>query len=817
VIRLTELAVTEFRGIKKLTLSLADESFAICGRNGTGKSGVVDAIDFALTGGISRLKGSGTGGLSTRQHGPHIDSSTKPAAATVKLTFSVPSAGITHATILRSVAKPSQPVITPDTPEVRSALASVANHPEFTLSRRELIRYVLSDASGRARDVQSLLRLERVGELRALFQRISNTEAKTHAAAQRHLIDAETRMRTALQITDTNIDTIKAAIDERRDVLGLGPADDVLLAGVLTLGLNAGGTTMLLPKAKWLVDIEAATEALNELSGDDLNARIEAATLLLEDHLADPESVRASQFEPFLGRALELFDGNECPVCHIPWEPDAFKEIVAEHIEKHRRAAAALVQVVAALRSVADTVTARASVTSFPAPIGSQLDPKVDTDVLRRLDRETTATAALLRSDSPDQEAADALKGWPRHRESVATVLAQLRSATSALPEQSASNIARDYLVGGQGAIDLWKDANEQTESTSAAAARAKHVFDTYVASTDAALEGIYERVQETFGRLYGFINNDDERDFTARLTPEASSLDLNVDFYGRGHFPPGAYHSEGHQDSMGICLYLALLKHILGDNFTFAVLDDVLMSVDAGHRRAVSKMLVSEFPTTQFILTTHDNVWLKNMVGQSLIKPRQFVHFRTWTVDTGPTDWEGVSVWDEVRNNVNADQVQNGAATLRHYLEYVSRELCHNLRARVEFHNDGEYPLGDLLPQAIARLNDRYKGAKAAAQSWGKNDEMAAVSLMQEKLKEVAEAAKIDQWHLNSAVHYNAWANFQPEDFAPVVDAYETLLSAFNCPDCRGLVYVSPEAGTENALRCPCGTINLNLVKKPR
>src|SRR2546429_4550729 len=25
--------------------------------------------------------------------------------------------------------------------------------------------------------------------------------------------------------------------------------------------------------------------------------------------------------------------------------------------------------------------------------------------------------------------------------------------------------------------------------------------------------------------------------------------------------FPPGAYHSEGHQDSMGVCRYLALMK----------------------------------------------------------------------------------------------------------------------------------------------------------------------------------------------------------------------------------------------------------------
>jgi chromosome segregation ATPase len=57
----------------------------------------------------------------------------------------------------------------------------------------------------------------------------------------------------------------------------------------------------------------------------------------------------------------------------------------------------------------------------------------------------------------------------------------------------------------------------------------------------------------------------------------------------------------------MGVCLCLALMNHLLGENFTFAVLDDVLMSVDRGHRREVCSLLKTHFPHTQFIVTTHD------------------------------------------------------------------------------------------------------------------------------------------------------------------------------------------------------------------
>jgi hypothetical protein len=46
----------------------------------------------------------------------------------------------------------------------------------------------------------------------------------------------------------------------------------------------------------------------------------------------------------------------------------------------------------------------------------------------------------------------------------------------------------------------------------------------------------------------------------------------------------------------MGVCLYLALMKRVLGDRFRFAVLDDVVMSVDQGHRKQFCRLLKTRF-----------------------------------------------------------------------------------------------------------------------------------------------------------------------------------------------------------------------------
>lgn len=91
---------------------------------------------------------------------------------------------------------------------------------------------------------------------------------------------------------------------------------------------------------------------------------------------------------------------------------------------------------------------------------------------------------------------------------------------------------------------------------------RAKLIYDKYCDVADDTLETLYSDVENRFGEFYGAINKDDEGSFKAKFKPDGAKLELLVDFYGLGMFPPGAYHSEGHQDGMGICLYLALVEN---------------------------------------------------------------------------------------------------------------------------------------------------------------------------------------------------------------------------------------------------------------
>lgn len=291
--------------------------------------------------------------------------------------------------------------------------------------------------------------------------------------------------------------------------------------------------------------------------------------------------------------------------------------------------------------------------------------------------------------------------------------------------------------------------------------------------------------------------------------------LGFDVDFYGRGLFPPGAYHSEGHQDSMGLCLYLALMRHLQGAGFTFAVMDDVLMSIDTGHRREACTLLKKQFPNTQFIMTTHDPIWLRHMRTEGLIGARSAIQFRGWSVDQGPTQWDDRDVWTEIDEYLGQNDVRSAAGLLRHYLEYIAAELCHRLRAPVEFRGDARYELGGLLPAAVSQMRRLYRRAKNAANSWNQKDVVEQLAIREENFATLARASEVEQWQVNAAVHFNSWDSLGKDDFGPVMEAFRGLLGGFTCPACDEYLRVSPDRETAELIRCECGKTNINLLKK--
>ena len=220
MIKLESIHIEEFRGIRKLDLDFGKANYAISDPNGSGKSGVIDAIEFVLTGEIKRLTGSGTGGLTISRHGPHVDKANSPDSAFVQLCLFVPKLG-KSVKITRKAKSPKTSTIEPADKDVIAALAEVADHPAITLSRRDIIRFILVEPGKRSEEIQSLLKLAELGQTRGAFNTALTRLRNTHRTKVAQVQSAQDALSLHLQVRPIIKDRVLEAVNLRRKTLDL--------------------------------------------------------------------------------------------------------------------------------------------------------------------------------------------------------------------------------------------------------------------------------------------------------------------------------------------------------------------------------------------------------------------------------------------------------------------------------------------------------------------------------------------------------------------------------------------------------------------
>jgi len=129
---------------------------------------------------------------------------------------------------------------------------------------------------------------------------------------------------------------------------------------------------------------------------------------------------------------------------------------------------------------------------------------------------------------------------------------------------------------------------------------RKKHVQD-ILESVSANIEQLYLQVHpnEPVGGIRFYLNPNRPR-----------SLEFDGRFGDVEDIPPGAYYSESHLDTLGVCVFLALSKH-LDDGNTIVVLNDVVTSIDQAHMERFMNLLHDEAENfNQLVITTHYRPW---------------------------------------------------------------------------------------------------------------------------------------------------------------------------------------------------------------
>ncbi len=816
MIQVQKLRIEEFRGIRDLDLSMESMSFVVVGPNGSGKSGVVDAIDFALTGNVARLSGAGTGGISVAKHAPHVHQRDNPAAARVTLTFTHSASGQTG-TLTRSVKTAGQFTLEPNTPELVAAVEWASRHPELILSRREVIKYVNTEPGKRAQEVQALLKLDRIDETRRLLMTARNKTSTAARSADDAVKSAEDGVRRILDATSLLPSEVTVAVNKKREVLGLEALTTVTLETDLGAGAKADDSQSTFNRTSAIRDIEAVTSYLTEHEDLD-NATNELSEVLVELE-TDPAVLDALKHRHLVETGLPLVTENTCPLCDLEW-PDvaSLRQHLSDKLTRSETAAKLQQRIQTAAGNVNGQLRSVRSLIHSAQPHAVTMGQTALQTALLDWSNDLAAFEAKLATiESIRNETERATNDPLAMPSSIVDGLEVLRAAIEALPDQTETEAARTFLTVAQDRWTQLRQARAKATKATAAHKAATTVYEKYNSVADAALTELYKTVEEDFSNFYRQINSDDESSFKAGLSPTAGKLDLEVDFYGLGMFPPMAYHSEGHQDGMGVCLYLALIRQLLKSDFRLAVLDDVVTSVDANHRRQFCKLLKEVFPDVQFIMTTHDEVWARQMQSSGLIARRSLARFHGWTVDGGPFYGQGGDFWTQIEADLANDDVPGAAHKLRRNLESSLADIAASIQGQVVFRADNNYDLSSFFSAVKGRHGDLLKKATASANSWNNDAAKQAVEDLKTERAQAILAQDGENWAINALVHNNDWATMTKADFTPVVEACKQFLELFTCSNdvCDGWIYVLGIPGREEELRCSCGAFNLNLRKK--
>ncbi|MGC9517478.1 MAG: AAA family ATPase [Methanomicrobiales archaeon] len=799
--RIHELEICNFRGIKELKLEPNGKNFLISGPNGSGKSAIVDAVDFLLTGDVSRMKGPGTKDIKLKEHAPHVASDVKDCwvKAVVKL-----SDIDEHVEIKREMIKPRNLICDERYVDLLKPVQELASRGQHVLTRREILNFVTADAHRRGKQIQNLLKINEVDATRQILVKVRNNLKNEFQNAKGNLKTSQSHINSTVSIDSFNEESVLNFVNENREILG-GEALTVLDSVQLKNNIQSP-------------DIHSDTSINLELLEKDLENLPTAEFLeefgLLQSKFQDLyNKIRSDETQPqdrLLLTELGLkLTGDVCPLCDTPWDPDELENHISQKLDNLKETKKDLERIEELAgeisHQVKDKLKSIGEVLKATRKLGLETKSHQITfweENLLRIDK------ALEKGDYSGEELPEA--GDLREIGDLIFKMAEKHyGATS--PEQT----AWDKLNRLEENLKYYEENLIKREKAEYALRNAETLLSAFIESRDQILDDLYTDIKDRFVELYRKLHSSDEENFDALIASSGAEVDFKVNFHGQGNHPPHALHSEGHQDSMGICLYLALAERLTKGYIDLIVLDDVMMSVDAPHRRQICHLLADFFKGKQFFITTHDQTWARQLQSEGVIKSKNRVELSNWTIHDGPRVNYIGDIWQPIEKDLKRNDVPAAAAKLRRGSEEYFSLVCSALQAPVKFKFSGQYELGDLLSGAQSAYNKYLKRAKTAARSWENYSELEKLIEIEKYSKDVFRRINIERWAVNPAVHFNEWADFTPQDFKPVMLSFQDLFSLFQCDNCGTILHLTMNGMNPESIKCNCGSFNWNLVKK--
>lgn len=359
--------------------------------------------------------------------------------------------------------------------------------------------------------------------------------------------------------------------------------------------------------------------------------------------------------------------------------------------------------------------------------------------------------------------------------------------------------------------FENYKSKKRKSELLEKKVKKTEHLLKLISKERKEFVEQVLEDISDVVEKLYEKIHPDEGYGkimFSLKKNAKGS-VEITSHFHTEKNIYPQAYFSESHLDTLGICVFLALAKHY-SDGNTIVILDDVITSVDQVHIERFMNMIHEEVSSfSQFIITTHYRPWRdRYRYGIGPSSNVQLIELLHWALPRGIRHTKTKLIVEDLKEKIEENPIdrQGIASKAGVLLESLLDFLTLQFRCKLPRSIDPNYTLGDFLSGLGAKL-------KKALEIKIKKPEGTVESIFLEPLMNpILETT----WIRNQVgCHFNlAGFDIPDNDIMKMGRDTIALAQSLICSDC-GQLPSNDRSGSYWA--CKCGNRNLFPLKSPR
>jgi len=498
--------------------------------------------------------------------------------------------------------------------------------------------------------------------------------------------------------------------------------------------------------------------------------------------------------------SLKIYD--RCPLCDQPYEGDLIEHILGKqgHLDKLSKRRKELEKSRKELFSSIDGIIGKIEHTSSYLE-GKELEPP-----LIEFERN------LKNVNSPLKECKDILekkienidKGFDfltkvdtKEYESLLGSESKIKEEISRQVENLEKDESRKALVDDFQRVDKlkesflkWRRLNKKIERIEEIKSAYEKIRDDYVEDTKKSVQESFDAISSDVAAYFKILEQESDvlGDPKIKLYSERDkAVELEVMFGGDPISPAYKFLSESQLNSFGLSIFLASAKHF-NPNFKFMIMDDVINSFDTYKRPRVIDILSEHFSDYQILLFTHDSIWLDRLQRSfpQWIRKRFF----GWDYTIGPRIELGKNSYEQIDELLSQDKPTEAGWMFGRYLEWVLQELCENLEASVKYNRRNEFTLSELVQAFRERMLKKL------------TSDHSIVKLILDFERDTGFRNFCDHWK-------DSETDYSSPEIREIVQNWKDIESKIECDKCHKFIRYEKVDGYEH-ISTPCRELNL-------